>query len=88
MIAKALKHEIETVHLTDGSTVDITIESLYPAKMVITITSVLRGDTIETTRTIFVGAGTISDVAKTIADAHEDDINEYFCRLDERFNDN
>jgi hypothetical protein len=88
LIAKALKHEIETVHLTDDSTVDITIESLYPAKMVITVTSILREDTIETTRTIFVGTGTISDVAKTIADAHEDDINEYFCRLDERFNDN
>ena len=88
LIAKALKHEIETVHLAVGSTVDITIESLYPAKMVITITSILRGDTIETTRTIFVGAGTISDVAKTVADAHEDDINEYFCRVDERMSDN
>ena len=88
LIAKALKHEIETAHLAVGSTVDITIESLYPAKMVITITSVRCGDTIETTRTIFVGAGTISDVAKTVADAHEDDINEYFCCVDERSNDN
>ena len=83
LIAKALKHEIETAHFSsEDATVEITIESLYPAKMTITVTSICAGRTVETSRTIFVGAGTISDTAKTIADAHNEDINDYYHRME------